>query len=147
MGPMGAGPSGNPAFIVVGAVLLLVIAVGAISRANRRQRPVLWLALSLVLLMLGLPPWVGEKGEWLNVAEKPGQHESAYVRSPVSMGYALLWHPPPRQHFNTWQPMKINWARLAIQIGSVVLGTAVIAQALKRKRITTAPSPVGEPPD
>ena len=141
---MGAGPSGNPAFIVVGAVLLLVIAVGAISRANARQRPILWIALSVVLLMLLFPPWIGEKGVWVNALGTSEHREPKYVRSAVSMGYAPFWHTPERQHFNTWRPIRVNWRRLGIQVGTVVLVTVVITRLLRRKRRAIGPEPAIE---
>ena len=120
---------------VAGAIGMYVLLGMAIRRANRRQRPVLWAAVAVSALMILFPPWLGEKGEWVNVSETPGKQDSQYVRSNVPMGYALIMLPPKPRFLNTDKPMGINWRRLALQIGVVAVGAAVAVLARRTKSI------------
>ena len=118
----------NPAVLVVA---VLVIAVVLISFGNRKQRPILWGAFLVVVLMVLSPPWLGERIVWT-------RSEAHYRHVPVSMGYAPLWSPPPRHRTNTWRPMRLNWARLFVQVGVVALAATPLVVAFRRKRPTLA---------
>ena len=126
----GPGGRGNPIVLVV-AVFVLVATL--ISFANRRQRPILWLAFFVVAVMTLYPPWLGEQVVWVAASQKTGQGESAYRHVSASMGYAPLWSPPRRGYSNTFKPMAVHWARLLAQIVVVVLVTAGLILTRGRK--------------
>jgi len=139
MNGMGSGASMTPVWAVAGAIGLYVLLGMAIRRGNSRQRPILWAALILIAAIVLVPPWLGEKGEWINASDKPGHQDSRYVISKVSVGYAPVWCPPtPRLAYNN-KPMEINWPRLFKQVGVVAVLACVVALALRTRPTVQEP--------
>lgn len=136
---MAAGAPTNPFWVAVGGVALLTLIVGLIQRGNRKQRPILWAAFFLIAVMVLFPPWLGEKGSWIDMSQKPGHVDPHYVISRTSMGYSFILLPPRRTSANTNRPMAIHWSRLAAQIGAVALVTGGPVFALRRRRGPCAP--------
>ena len=130
MSQTAAGPPMNP---MVLAVAVFVIVAVLISFGNKRQRPILWTAFSVSVIMVLCPPWVGEKGRWVDTSQTLGQQDSQYVRVPVPVGYALIFRPPKRVYGITSASIRINWSRLLIQIGVVGLITGGLVLAFKTK--------------
>ena len=140
MSTMAAETPINPFWVVVGGVALLTLIVRMIQRGNRRQRPILWGAFVVIVIMTLFPPWLGERDAWVDLAEEPGSHDPHYVCSPVSMGYAFILLPPRRTAENTTKPMAIHWSRLFVQVGLVGLIAAGPVVAFRTKRIRRKPA-------
>ncbi|MGB2987636.1 MAG: hypothetical protein WBE26_17355 [Phycisphaerae bacterium] len=130
MSQIAAGPPMNPMVLAVAAFVIVAV---LISFGNKRQRPILWAALFVSVIMVLFPPWVGEKGRWVDAPQTLGRHDPQYVRLPVSVGYALIFRPPQRVYGITNASIRINWSRLLIQIGVMGLITGGLVLAFKIK--------------
>lgn len=53
-----AGPPMNPMVLAVAAFVIVAV---LISFGNKRQRPILWAALFVSVIMVLFPPWVGRR--------------------------------------------------------------------------------------
>ena len=138
MMPGGAAP--KPFWVIVGAVALLTLIIAMIQRGNKKQRPILWTAFVVVVVMALFPPWLGEEGLWVDKSNEPGHHDPQYVCAPVSMGYAFILLPPRRTSTLTKEPLWINWSRLFIQLGVVAVITGGLTFALRTRRIKPPPA-------
>jgi hypothetical protein len=132
-----AGPQGsfNPAMFVVIAVGIFTLAALAIGRGNRRQRPILWWAVVIAGAMVLRPPWLGLSGHWVKLSGDPGQQDTRYEQSPVSIGYGFVWSPPRPAYIIAWEPPRINWARLMIQLSAVALVVSVPVFRVRTRRM------------
>ena len=126
MNGMDTGASMKPVWVVAGAVGLYMLLATAIRCGKRKQRPIMWLASLVIAVMVLCPPWLREKGEWGNASKKPGQQDSRYILSTISVGYGLIWSPPKHRRANTGKPAEINWQRLLVQIGVVAVLTGTL---------------------
>ncbi len=131
------GSSINP---VVPVVAVFVIAATVISFGNRRQKPVLWAAFVVCVVMMLFPTWVMSKREQVDKGTATTELNQAQdVRLQAPIGYAPIWNPQKRGPTTDWSPVKINRLRLTAQIGVVVLVAGVFVIGLRTRRKVEAP--------
>lgn|GEM_PF-6795130 len=134
---MNRGSSINP---VVPVVAVFVIAATVISFGNRRQKPVLWAAFAVCVVMMLFPPWVMSKRVQIGKGTAATElNQAQYVRQNMPIGYAPIWNPQERGPATDWSPVKINWSRLVMQMGVVVLAAGVFVIGLRTRRTVEAP--------
>ncbi len=124
----------NPAMFVVIAVGVFTLTALVIGRCNRRQRPILWWAVAIAGVMVLRPPWLGLSGNWAELSDDPGPQNTRYEESPVSIGYGFIWSPPRPPEIIAWEPPRINWTRLMIQVGVVALVVSVPVFRVRTRR-------------
>jgi hypothetical protein len=146
LGLIAASKPPNPFWILVGGVALLTLIVSLIRRGSRKQRPVLWVAFALIVLVILFPPWQGEKCTWVDPAQDTGRHDPQYVCSDVSMGYSFVFLAPRRTSAVTSAHIHINYIRLLIQIGIVILLAGPPVYVFRRRRPGSRQRAAGETP-
>ena len=88
------------------------------KKLSKRQQTILWLGIIVFLLINAFPPWIA-------LLHPPDYPDS------VSIGYAFIF-APPKSPFGYESYVAINFGRLFIQWGVILLAT--IAGIFLRKK-------------